>query len=340
MRNKFVEYRPYVYFFVIYTLSFLLIRLLFIYLLPFFIGMFLSFLMYPVFRFMKKKLSFKPAFSATVITLIIFLAVIAVFSFLVYLLIKESLNLYYNNVDLFKNIFSGYNILDVLKGISISDSMLSTISDTAFAIIRIIPISITLLIVAFTCTIYLINNLSSIIETICNLFARRSKERAYHVIDTAKNILNKFVRSYIILYLITFIESLFIFILVDIDYPLVFAFLTAIADILPILGPGAVYIPFAIIRFLNGDVFTCIVLLIFWGIVVIIRQITEPKIISDSIKIHPLIILSALYFSIVCSSIWVLFYVVIFALVYKILVESKVLKSIFVYRNNDNAKEC
>ena len=339
MRNKFVEYRPYVYFFVIYTLSFLLIRLLFIYLLPFFIGMFLSFLMYPVFRFMKKKLSFKPAFSATVITLIIFLAVIVVFSFLVYLLIKESLNLYYNNVDLFKNIFSGYNILDVLKGISISDSMLSTISDTAFAIIRIIPISITLLIVAFTCTIYLINNLSSIIETIWNLFARRSKERAYHVIGTAKNILNKFVRSYLILYFITFVESLFIFILVDIDYPLVFAFLTAIADILPILGPGAVYIPFAIIRFLNGDVFTCIVLLIFWGIVVIIRQITEPKIISDSIKIHPLIILSALYFSIVCSSIWVLFYVVIFALVYKILVESKVLKSIFVYRNNDNAKE-
>lgn len=340
MRNKFVEYRPYVYFFVIYTLSFLLIRLLFIYLLPFFIGMFLSFLMYPIFRFMKKKLSFKPAFSATVITLAIFLAIIAVFSFLVYLLIKESLNLYYNNVDLFKNIFSGYNILDVLKGISMSDSMLSTISDTAFAIIRIIPISITLLIVAFTCTIYLINNLSSIIETICNLFARRSKERAYHVIDTAKNILNKFIRSYLILYFITFVESLFIFILVDIDYPLVFAFLTAIADILPILGPGTVYIPFAIIRFLNGDVFTSIVLLIFWGIVVIIRQITEPKIVSDSIKIHPLIILSALYFSIVCSSIWVLFYVIIFALVYKILVESNVLKSIFVYRSNDNAKEC
>lgn len=340
MRNKFVEYRPYVYFFVIYTLSFLLIRLLFIYLLPFFIGMFLSFLMYPIFRFMKKKLSFKPAFSATVITLAIFLAMIAVFSFLVYLLIKESLNLYYNNVDLFKNIFSGYNILDVLKGISMSDSMLSTISDTAFAIIRIIPISITLLIVAFTCTIYLINNLSSIIETICNLFARRSKERAYHVIDTAKNILNKFIRSYLILYFITFVESLFIFILVDIDYPLVFAFLTAIADILPILGPGTVYIPFAIIRFLNGDVFTSIVLLIFWGIVVIIRQITEPKIVSDSIKIHPLIILSALYFSIVCSSIWVLFYVIIFALVYKILVESNVLKSIFVYRSNDNAKEC
>lgn len=289
---------------------------------------------------MKRRLSFKPAFSATVITLAIFLAVIALFSFLVYLLIKEALNLYYNNADIFKNLFSGYNILDVLKGITMSDRMLSTISDTAFAIIRIVPISITLLIVAFTCTVYLVNNLSSITAMLCTVFAKNNKEKVYHVIETARKLLNKFIRSYLILYFITFVESLFIFILVDIEYPLVFAFLTAVADVLPILGPGTVYLPFAVIRFINGDFFTSIALLIFWGIVVIIRQITEPKIVSDSIKIHPLVILSALYFSIVCSSIWVLFYVIIFALVYKILIESDVIKAFFITHSKENIKEC
>jgi len=340
VRNKIIEYKPYIYFFVIYTLAFLFIKLFFIYLLPFFIGLFLSFLMYPIYCFMKRRLSFKPAFSATVITLAIFLAVIALFSFLVYLLIKEALNLYYNNAEIFKNLFSGYNILDVLKGITMSDRMLSTISDTAFAIIRIVPISITLLIVAFTCTVYLVNNLSSITAMLCTVFAKNNKEKVYHVIETARKLLNKFIRSYLILYFITFVESLFIFILVDIEYPLVFAFLTAVADVLPILGPGTVYLPFAVIRFINGDIFTSIALLIFWGIVVIIRQITEPKIVSDSIKIHPLVILSALYFSIVCSSIWVLFYVIIFALVYKILIESDVIKALFITHSKENIKEC
>ncbi len=310
------------------------------YFLPFLIGGLLSFLMYPVYSFMKKKLSFKPAFSATVITLFIFLLVIALFSFLVYLLIKEALNLYYNNVDVFKSILSGYNFLDVLKGISMSDEMISTISNTAFTILRIIPISITLLITSFVFTIFLINNLSTVIRVMCNKFSDGNRSKIEDVVIKSREILNKFVRSYVVLYLITFVESIFVFILIDLDYPLVFAFLTAVADVLPILGPGTVYLPIAAVRFFYGDVLAAVTLAVFWGIVIIIRQIIEPKIVSDSVKMHPLVILSALYFSIVSSNIWVLFYVILFALVYKILVDADVLLPVFNLKNKDNIKDC
>ena len=278
---------------------------------------------------MKRRLSFKPAFSATVITFFIFSIIVTVLFFLIYLLVSEIVNLYYNNISFFKSIFTENNILDVLNGINLSGEMFSKISNTAFGIVRIIPITITLFIISFAFTVFLLNNLSKIIDTIYNGFSSENKDVFERIVNKSRVIIRKFVRSYLILYFVTFVESLFIFILLDIDYPIVLAFLTAISDLLPILGPGTVYLPISVIRLINGDILSAITLAIFWAIVVVIRQIIEPKIVSGTIKIHPLVILSALYFSIVSSNIWVLFYVVLLFLVYKILVEAQVLQPVF-----------
>ena len=329
MKKYFVNYKSYINFVLFFTLTFFLIKLFFMYLLPFLIGAVLSFLMYPVYIFMKRRLSFKPAFSATVITFFIFSIIVTVLFFLIYLLVSEIVNLYYNNISFFKSIFTENNILDVLNGINLSGEMFSKISNTAFGIVRIIPITITLFIISFAFTVFLLNNLSKIIDTIYNRFSSENKDVFERIVNKSRVIIRKFVRSYLILYFVTFVESLFIFILLDIDYPIVLAFLTAISDLLPILGPGTVYLPIAVIRLINGDILSAITLAVFWAIVVVIRQIIEPKIVSGTIKIHPLVILSALYFSIVSSNIWVLFYVVLLFLVYKILVEAQVLQPVF-----------
>ena len=329
MKKYIVNYKSYINFVLFFTLTFFLIKLFFMYLLPFLIGAVLSFLMYPVYIFMKRRLSFKPAFSATVITFFIFSIIVTVLFFLIYLLVSEIVNLYYNNISFFKSIFTENNILDVLNGINLSGEMFSKISNTAFGIVRIIPITITLFIISFAFTVFLLNNLSKIIDTIYNRFSSENKDLFERIVNKSRVIIRKFVRSYLILYFVTFVESLFIFILLDIDYPIVLAFLTAISDLLPILGPGTVYLPISVIRLINGDILSAITLAIFWAIVVVIRQIIEPKIVSGTIKIHPLVILSALYFSIVSSNIWVLFYVVLLFLVYKILVEAQVLQPVF-----------
>lgn len=340
MKNYIINYKSYIYFILFFSLAFFFVKLFFMYLLPFLIGILLSFLMYPVYIFMKRRLSFKPAFSATVITFFIFSVIIAIISFLAYLLIYEAVNLYYNNVSFFKSIFSENNILDVLGGINLSGEMFSKISNTAFGIVKIIPISITLFIISFAFTIFLLNNLSKIIDMAYNRLSDENKKIFESIINNSRIIIRKFVRSYLVLYLITFVESLFIFILIGLEYPIVFAFLTAVSDLLPILGPGTVYLPIAVIKFFNGDYLSAITLVIFWAIIVIIRQIIEPKIVSGSIKIHPLLILSALYFSIVSSNLWVLFYVILLFLVYKILVEAQVLRPLFFAVSKDNNKEC
>ena len=289
--------------------------------------------------FMKKKLSFKPAFSATVITLFVFSVVLIFIGFVLYLLVKESVGLYFNNLSFFKSIFSGYNLLDVLRGLIMSDKMVSTISNTAVSALKIIPIIITLIIISFVFTVFLINNISKITNSILYRIKNDSRVVVKGVLDNSKIICKKFLRSYFILYFLTFIESLIVFWFVGVDYPLVFAFIAAVADFLPVLGPGAVYVPIAVISYINGNILSAIVLIIFWAAVVILRQIIEPKIVSGTIKIHPLVVLSGLYFSIASSNIWVFFYVLLFVLVYKILVESSVLTPVFDVKNKGNKED-
>ena len=43
--------------------------------------------------------------------------------------------------------------------------------------------------------------------------------------------------------------------------------------------------------------------------IVCIRQVVEPRLVSSTVKIHPLASLAAIYFSLVARNLWVLFYV-------------------------------
>ncbi len=296
--------------------------------------------MYPVYRFMKKRLSFKPAFSATVITLFIFSIVIALLMFVLYLLISEFINLYNNNYELINKYIDNTDFSSIFSDISKNSDFFSKISDTAFSIFRIIPIFFTLIIISFLATICIINNLPLIKNAVKSKLSDENADVFEKIIDKTKEVFKKFIRSYLLLYTLTFVESLFVFVLIDLDYVVVFAFLAAISDLLPILGPGAVYFPIAVVKIISGDYLSSITLVIFWAITIIIRQIIEPKILSDNIKIHPLIVLSALYFSIVSSNLWVLFYIIFLFIAYKIMVESDVLMPIFGLQRHNHNKEC
>lgn len=69
----------------------------------------------------------------------------------------------------------------------------------------------------------------------------------------------------------------------------------SIVDALPILGTGTILIPWAIYSFLTGNVRMGLSLFILYCIVLIVRQLIEPKIVSEQIGIHPLLTLIAMY---------------------------------------------
>ncbi len=114
------------------------------------------------------------------------------------------------------------------------------------------------------------------------------------------HILGGYLKAQAILIIISFFIVLIgLMLLQAMNYNIEYPFLAAIAigfvDALPILGTGTVMIPWAIISFLNNDARLAIALSVLYIIVVIARQLLEPKIVGKNIGIHPMFTLVAMY---------------------------------------------
>ena len=101
----------------------------------------------------------------------------------------------------------------------------------------------------------------------------------------------KMLRAYLLLMLLTFVELAIGFTILGVDYAITIAFLVAIVDIMPILGTGTVLLPWAIIALLQGNFFMGFGILILYVVITVLRNILEPKIVGQSIGLHPLITL-------------------------------------------------
>ncbi|MFZ2851980.1 MAG: AI-2E family transporter, partial [Leptotrichiaceae bacterium] len=64
---------------------------------------------------------------------------------------------------------------------------------------------------------------------------------------------------------------------------------------LPILGAGAILIPWSIFSFITGDIKLGFAIFILYVIVLAVRQLLEPKLISQKIGVHPLVTLVSMY---------------------------------------------
>ena len=60
-------------------------------------------------------------------------------------------------------------------------------------------------------------------------------------------------------------------------------------------GSGTAMIPWAVISAVNGDIKLALAIIILWIIMSIVRQLIEPKLISNHIGIHPIFTLIAMY---------------------------------------------
>ena len=106
--------------------------------------------------------------------------------------------------------------------------------------------------------------------------------------------MGKLVKSYALIMLITFAEmSIGLSVLKVIGayksgYIFIIAIITAIVDILPVLGTGTVVIPWAVFSLINGSYGLGIGLIVIYACITVIRQIIEPKIVASNLGIPPM----------------------------------------------------
>ena len=114
-------------------------------------------------------------------------------------------------------------------------------------------------------------------------------------ISVTKRALIRFAKAYLVLMGITFAELLVGFTVIGIDYAFLAALITAIIDILPVLGVGTVLVPWAAILFLGGDASAAISMLVLLTLMYIVRQVIEPRIVGNSAGVHPVTALVSVY---------------------------------------------
>lgn len=116
-----------------------------------------------------------------------------------------------------------------------------------------------------------------------------------------KSSLGKMCKAYLLIILVTFSEmmiGLSILKLLGIfnsGYTVIIALVTAIIDVIPVLGTGTILIPWTVISLILGNYPMAIGVGAMYVTITVIRQIVEPKLVAGQLGLPPFVTISAMY---------------------------------------------
>ncbi len=105
----------------------------------------------------------------------------------------------------------------------------------------------------------------------------------------------KYIKAYALLMFITFVELAVGLSILGVPGALAIAALTAMVDILPVLGTGGIIIPWGVFHLVKGNLRLGLGLLVLYVVVTVIRQVLEPKVVGQQIGLHPIVVLMCMY---------------------------------------------
>lgn len=194
--------------------------------------------------------------------------------------------------DIIQNTFNSI----VGEGTNIAQELLTKIVDTVKHIPQImIYIGITMLATYFVCV-----DKMYILDQMEHHLPRNWVTKVGYKLRKVISSLGDYLKAESILILISFMIVLiglfiFAFLGMNVKYPLMMALVIGFVDALPILGSGTVMIPWAVISASYGDIKLAIALIILYAIIIVVRQLIEPRVVSNHIGIHPIFTLIAMY---------------------------------------------
>lgn len=178
-------------------------------------------------------------------------------------------------------------------------SFLSNMSTTLFGMVTNfasqIPAILIKLIFTIVATFFFTIDYHRIVGFVLRQLSEDKKKMLVSIIDNVISTLGKFIRAYATLITITFIELSLGFLILKVPNPFLIAGLVAFIDILPILGTGAVLLPWSVIAFILGNTPIGIGMLVLYVIITIVRQALEPRVVGQQIGLHPIVTLLCIF---------------------------------------------
>ena len=300
---------------------FIFFKYLVLWFLPFLIAWFIALIIQPAVRFLRTKLKIPQRLATIIFLLILFAALITGIFFAVNKIIDElnflatnfSINETTNKIsetinkffEWLENIpfFYDNNIAEQLKEYIRTEAgnFLSQLisADKIQALIRTIAITIPQMLIFIIITIVSTFYIALDFRHINKFISAQIPVKIRNVLNDIKSrfldAIYKYLKAYITIYVITYSELTVGFLIIGIKYSFLIAFFIALVDILPILGTGTILIPWGVISIIQKDYFTGFALLILYAVIMIIRNIIEPKIVGSSIGLYPVVTLMSIF---------------------------------------------
>lgn len=176
--------------------------------------------------------------------------------------------------------------------------------DLLLTILAGVPGGLLITIIAILATYFFSRDKEQIMANFFKMLPVHWEEKLRSIFGELERAIIGFLRAQLFLISVTAVQTIVILYILNIDYAFTMGLVVGLVDILPVLGPGAVFIPWVVIEFLLGEKKLAFYLLLLYGSVVVVRQLLQPKVIGEQVGIHPLSALVAMYVGLKIMGVW------------------------------------
>lgn len=286
--------------------------------LPFVASYLVSLLVNPFADALQKRLKMPRALSAILVVLVTVGLIGGIVTAVIWKIVDEIRAVYYDFPNILANIQSAWystseflsNTMDALPE-SVQDVCQSLINQTTEWISGIaanttivqsagnfaksLPSAFISIIVFILSLFFMVSDSETVAEMVKKPFTEKFLRRVGEIKAEAKKYVGGYVKAQLTIMCIFFFIIFIGLTVLKVEHALVIALATALLDALPIFGSGAVLWPWALVSFITGSFGMGTSLIIIYLLLVLIRQLIEPKIVSRNIGMHPILTLMAMY---------------------------------------------
>ncbi|NQS74916.1 MAG: sporulation integral membrane protein YtvI [Peptococcaceae bacterium] len=183
-----------------------------------------------------------------------------------------------------------------LNSLSYSMQVMATrLANSMLSFISMVPGTLVLLLVILLSSYFIARDKKMIMNFIAHLLPDPWGEKIINASRDVAAAFMAYIKAQAILVFISTSMSVTGLYLIGADYALVVGLTIGIFDLIPVLGPATIYLPWLIWSFATGATIFGIKLSILYLIVLVVRQILETKIVSGNLGLHPLATLISMY---------------------------------------------
>ena len=211
-------------------------------------------------------------------------------------ILHENVTLFFDNI-----IQNGFKDISIDTSMINWSELLSKGSEVITGTVGKIPSFLIATVIFVVSTVFICSDYDKIKRFFIKQVKPERAEKISYAWHLGVNSLKKMIKAYCLIILITTFELTVGFYILkfigvfESPYIIFIAVAIAVIDIIPVLGTGTVLIPWAVISFITGKIGLGIGLLVLYIIILVIRQVIEPKLVAGQVGLPPIATIIAMY---------------------------------------------